>query len=348
MVKRIIASLAVMLTGALLGCQEPHNIRMRFAAMVPGSPEQLVGVDADHRILLCDPETQDVVRVLGSHRGPVRELRVSSEGDYVAAVGADGSCRVWNTASAAAAPLVVSVPGGGDDRGAAAFLDDGAHIACGGTGAVDIVSLRGGTLVRRIPDRHHDILYENSDFQALAKTLQEARILSLDARPGGRHLLVGTDCGAMEIDYLRCRIMWRQKERVGQVATLVRYLPDGEQFVVQDDSGRLTLYAGHKSVWSIRPGESGPGGRGLVGVTAAEFTNDSAYLAALGSDGRFRVLRLSDQKFVQEVAPGKLDTGGLALSPNRGSVWVGSQGNVERFTRLALPREMTAAKVTID
>ncbi|HPD31612.1 MAG TPA: hypothetical protein PLL20_16590, partial [Phycisphaerae bacterium] len=67
--KRIIASLVVMLTGMLLGCQQPHNIRMRFAAMVPGSPEQLVGVDAYHRILLCDPETQDVIRVLGSHRG---------------------------------------------------------------------------------------------------------------------------------------------------------------------------------------------------------------------------------------------------------------------------------------
>jgi WD40 repeat protein len=346
--KRIIASLAIVLTGALLGCQEPHNIRMRFAAMVPGSPEQLVGVDANHRILLCDPETQDVIRVLGSHRGPVRELRVSPEGDYVATVGTAGDCRVWNTASAAAAPLVASVPGGGDDRGAVAFLDDGAHIACGGTGVVDVISLRDGTLVRRIPDRGQDILYEGSDFQALAKTLKEARVLSLDARPGGRHLLVGTDCGAMEIDYLRCRIMWRQKERVGQVATLVRYLPDGEQFVVQDDSGRLTLYAGHKSVWSTRPGESGPGGRGLVGVTAAEFTNDSAYLAALGSDGRFRVLRLSDQKVVQELAPGKLDTAGLALSPGRASVWVGSQGNVERFTRIALPQEMTTPKLTIE
>ncbi len=346
--KRIIASLVVMLTGMLLGCQQPHNIRMRFAAMVPGSPEQLVGVDAYHRILLCDPETQDVIRVLGSHRGSVRELRVSPEGDYIATVGTDGNCRVWNTASSAAAPLILSVPGGGDDRGAAAFLDDGAHIACGGTGVVDIVSLRDGTLVRRIPDRQHDMLYEGSDFQTLGKTLKESRILSLDARPGGRHLLVGTDSGVMEIDYLRCRIMWRQKERVGPIATLVRYLPDGEQFIVQADSCRLTLYAGHKSVWSIRPGESGPGGRGLVKLTAAEFTNDSAYLAALGSDGSFRVLRLSDQKVVQELAPGKLDTAGLALSLERASAWVGSQGNVERFTRLALPREMTSPKVAID
>lgn len=316
--------------------------------MVPGSPEQLVGVDADHRILLCDPDTQDVIRVLGSHRGPVRELRVSSEGDHVATVGTDGHCRVWNTASSAAAPSVFSVPGGGDDRGAAAFLDDGAHIACGGTGVVDIVSLRDGSIVRRIPDHQQDILYEGSDFQTLSKTLKKARFLSLDARPGGRHLLVGTDCGAMEIDYLRCRIMWRQKERAGQIATLVRYLPDGERFIVQDDSGRLTLYAGHKSVWSIRPGESGPGGRGLVNLTAAEFTNDSAYLAALGSDGRFRVLRLSDRKVVQELVPGKLDTAGLALSLEPASVWGGSQGNVERFTRLALPPEMTSPKVAID
>ena len=348
MPKRILTILSLLLAGMLVGCQEPHNIRMRFAAIVPGTPDQLVGVDADHRILLCDPETQDVIRVLGSHRAEVRELRVSPDGNYVATVGADRRCRVWNTGSATASPLVISIPGGGKDRGAATFLNDGAHIACGGTGIVDVVALRGGTRVRRVPDRGQEILYEGSDFQALAEALDEARILSLDARPGGHRLLLGTDRGALEIDYLLCKIVWRQKERVGQIATMVRYLPDGERFVVQDDSGRLTLYAGRKSVWSVRPGEGSRGGRGAVRVTAAEFTNDSAYMTSLCSDGLFRVLRLDDQKTVKELAPGKLDWAGVALSIARGSVWVGSQGNVERFTRLALPKEMTAPKVTIE
>lgn len=343
----LIAGLGVSLIGALSGCQEPHNIRMRFAALVPGTPEQLVGIDAKQRILLCDPQTQEVLRVLGENRAPVRDLRVSADGSHIATVGTDQRCRVWST-TATAAPLTIAVPGAGQESGAVTFLDDGAHLAVGGAAAIDIIALHNGALVRRIPDAQQELLYAESEFQTMAKELAKARIFSLDAQPGANHLLLGTDCGAIEIDYVLCTVVWRQRERVGQAANLVRYLPDGERFVVQDDTGRLTLYANHKSVWSVRPGEGRSGNRRDAGVTAGEFTTDSAYLVALGADGRFRVLRLSDQQCIAELSPGKLDAAGVALSPQAQCAWVGSQGNVERFTRLALPPELTAPKTTIE
>jgi WD40 repeat protein len=327
------------------GCQEPANIRMRFAAMVPGPPEQIVGVDAKHQVLLCDARSQEVVRLLGSPQSPVRELRVSSSGAHVATASADGRCRIWEVASGRPL-LTITIPGAGKDRGAVAIAPGERLLACGGTGGVEVRRLPDGALVRRVPDPQDTMTYKSGPFEELEKVFDDARILSLDMRPTGHCVLLGTDQGVFEIDYLRCNLVWHQRGGPNKVVTLVRYAPNGSDFLVGDDSGALDYYSGHQRTMSLRPGGSGRPGTGPF--TAAEFTRDGAYILLAHSDGAVHFVRLADQKIIASVSPGKLDPCGIAIAPDRRCAWVGSQGNVERFTRLGLPEEMWLKPADIE
>jgi hypothetical protein len=238
---------------------------------------------------------------------------------------------VWHAASSR---LVVAIhlEGGGTDFGAAAFSADGRLVACGGTGAVSIYALPAGTLLRRIPDAEQAILYEGSDFSRLSETLKTARILSLDFKPTGHRLLIGTDRGVFEVDYLRCDMTWRL-EPAAEPATMVRYAPGGSDFIL--NAGKLEYLSNYRPAARIH---AGPAGRGQP-VSAATFTRDGTHLAVLSPDGRFSVIRVSDQKLVMQTSPGKLDGQGVAISTDGRNAWVGSQGNVERFTRIPMPQD---------
>ncbi|NLE59206.1 MAG: hypothetical protein GX616_12655 [Planctomycetes bacterium] len=335
--KRLFAVVSVGWAILAAGCQEPANIRMRFAAMVPGPPEQLVGVDAKHQILLCDAQSQEVVRLLGSPQSPVRELRVSSSGTYVTTASTDGRCRIWEVASGRPL-LALSIPGAGKDRGAVAIAPGERLLACGGTGGVEVRRLPDGAVVRCIPDPHDTMSYKSGPFEELKEVFDNAKVLSIDVRPTGHCVLLGTDQGVFEIDYLRCNLVWQQRGGPTRIVTLVRYAPNGSDFLVGDDAGALEYYSDHKRTMSLRPGASGRPSTGPF--TAAEFTRDGAYLVLLHADSGMSVVRLADQKVISSVAPGKLDSYGIAISPDRRCVWIGSQGNVERFTRLMLAEEL--------
>jgi len=333
------------IAAAATGCTEPHNVRMRLAALVPGSPEHLIGVDGKDQVLLCDSNTLDVVRVVGAYGTAVRELRVSSAGTYVASVGADGRCRIADVASGQTL-ATIRPPGAGDDCGAAAFSASERLVVCGGTGVVEVWSLPGGALVRRIPDADNEALYGSGDFEAVHDVLQESRVLSLDVLPTGPRVLVGTDRGIFEIDYVRCVMTWRQAGEGSQGATFVRYAPSGQDFVMGTPAGTVDYFRDYKRAISFRPG--GSAGRAPGRYATAEFTPDGAYLAILSTDGTFTAVRLADQQVLAQANPGKLDAGGIALSGDGRCAWAGSQGNVERFTRFALPEEMWSKPLELD
>jgi hypothetical protein len=322
---------------AATGCQEAHNIRMRFAAMVPGTSEQLVGVDAKHQVLLCDVRSQEILRVLGSPGCPVRELRVSAAGTYVTAADADGRCHVWDIASGR--PLLsIAMSGAGKERGAVAVAPGERLLACGGAGFIELHSLPDGAMVRRIPDSHASMLYEAGPAEEFTKAMKDAKILSLDISRGGHRVLLGTDQGIFEIDYVQCAVVWQRRLGSNQGVTLVRYTPNGSDFVAGTESGALEYYVDHQPVMGLRPAVNGRPAAGSF--TAIEFTRNGAYFVLLDEQGGLSVVRPKDQKVISSSAPGKLDTQGIALSADQRSAWIGSQGNVERFTRLALIEEV--------
>ena len=325
----------------LAGCQEPQNVRMRFASAIPGHPEKIVGVDARQQVLVCDGRTQEVSQALGTSKAPVRQLRVSPDGAYVAIADETGHCCVWEIATGTPA-FSVALSGGTREDGAIASASDGRHLLCGKLGSIELHALDGKSPIRRIPDREHDELYLGSEFEKSKEAWSQTRILSLDARPTGHLILVGTDRGAFEIDYLLCAIVWRTHAalRPNDAATLVRYGPDENRFTVQWSSGRLECYQDHSLIRSVQPGEGAS--RATIGTrfTAAEFSSEGAYLTLLATDGVFRVVRWSDGEVIASSSPGKMDLNGISLSPDGTTAWIASQGNVERFTRLALPKEM--------
>ncbi len=325
------------------GCQEPHNIRMTCAAHVPSSPEMLAGVDADGRVMLFDPKTQNETRVLGAHGAKVRSLRVSPDGRYLATVGEDARCRIWPI-DHSQKPFIINPDRVGKDSGAIAFSADGRLLACGGAGSVGIYALPDGTRVRTIPEAGKPILYEGGDFAPLAERFKEARILSLDFKPIGHRLLIGTDIGVFEFDYLRSEMTWRN-ERVAGPATLVRYAPNGSDLIVASD--QIDYFSNYRPKFKIAAAGQTALGRNRS-ISCSTFTPDGGHLAILDADGALSVVRLNDQERILKSNPGKMDPNGLAISGDGRTAWVGSQGNVERFTQITMPRATSSGQFALE
>lgn len=345
-----VLSLLPLMSFFIVGCQESHNIRMRWAASIPGDDQHVIGVDAGQQILLFERETQKVLRAVGVHKAGIRALRVHPEGTHVATLGNDGRCILW-TLKGAGDNRVYRVAGAGESAGDVAFTADGRHLFVGGTGAVTMYALNTGQLVRVLPDRKQPELYVGSEFEKQQELWSDARVLALDAKPDSPRVLVGTDNGVFQLDYIHSEITWHVMTGEKDPAMLVRYTPDGEGIFISRRSGKLDYYTNGTRLQSFLPADTR--GRASSGhrFTAVEFNRNGSWLAMLGTDGIFRVIKRSDNRKTWEVAhraaPGKPDVNGIALADDGHDAWVGSQGNVERFTRLTLPEQLwaTAARL---
>ncbi|MEV5750517.1 NB-ARC domain-containing protein [Actinoallomurus sp. NPDC052308] len=328
-------SIVASLDGASLRVWEPlGRVRIvldtaRFSLRaVAISPDGAIiaAAGARRRLVLFDPATGDVTRMVRGPRRGLSQLRFTPDGRSVIGAGPGADVRVWSVATGAP-ERILRLEGPVTDM---TISPDGAWLACVGKSAVTVWSLAtwneaatlptglwgtslaalspdalavfssggGGVYVKTVPDGRHLLHLNLSGF-----------ITAGAAARDGTCILTGDQEGAVVVTDVASEVS--HPLRTGHsdaITTLVA--PAGSDFTISasvDRTARVSLLQADDSV------QSPPRGRSM---RAMDATRTGGFVIALDEDGRITCWTLSNDALVADFRPHGLHIRNLAVDPS--------------------------------
>jgi hypothetical protein len=303
-------------------------------------------------------QPKELVAVLGERKATappaVQGVAFGPDGQVVARVGADGSVRLWDTATLRELPAPAGHTGG---AAALAFAPDGKTLATGGAdGAVHVWDAATGKAVAGLREHKQEVVAlafhpDGKYVASLGKdgtlifwdpaggrgslpfaAIKDLAPISLAFAPDGQTFACGQADGKVRVFSLELKKVTATHTPLAGPVRVLAFSPDGATLLTGGADGTLKLHA-----WDAAHLRERAVLKGHKGVTQAVFSPDGRTLVTGGADRSLKVWeaatgkKLHDQEnLVQGVAH-------LALAPDGRHLAVAGPGPLVYVVRLAGP-----------
>jgi WD40 repeat protein/serine/threonine protein kinase len=238
-----------------------HTGAILSAAYHPDGHRALTGA-ADHRVLLWDLDTGEMLRSFEGHTDWVRSVTFSPNGAQALSASVDGTLILWDIATGA---IMRQMTGHSGAVNQALFLPDGAQaISASDDGTLIVWDLRTGTLVRQL------------------QSADASPIKTVAVSPDGSQALSGDEASRVTLWDLRSGLA--TTTFVGHENTVysAAFSPDG-QTALSGSSDRVVI------LWDISTGRA---------LRRFEGHSDWVWSVAFSPNGRFAISGSEDNKLI--------------------------------------------------
>lgn len=235
-------------------------------------------------IVLYDTFTCQRLRTLVAHRGQVRSICISPDGQRILSCGQDGVVKLWNLASGQA---ITTLSGHSQAATAIAFLSSTSAVSAG-----EDRTLR---------------FWDLASARQIGMTDSPA-VTSLAVSANGRTLLCGMVDGSVTLRPSSVGTpIWNLPGRASPIAS-VAFTPDGLRAMVATRDGEILSCDLARGTPDTLPGKPGP----LCGIA---MLSDSNTLWSAGQDGTLGLWDLGHRALLRTV-PARYSLAAIALCPN--------------------------------
>jgi WD40 repeat protein/DNA-binding SARP family transcriptional activator/energy-coupling factor transporter ATP-binding protein EcfA2 len=268
------------------------------------------GTEGSGTVDIRDARTGESVRSFRGHDGDILDVAFNHDGTLLATTGADGTARIWNTATGDGVHALASQSDNDEWLAGAwgpSFSLDGSLFAAAwpGEGVVRILDLSTGRVIREIRSVPAPWM---TSFDPTSSRIAVASLRS------GKAVVVDVESGNEMFTLEGHRLVLMD----------VAWSPDGTSIAAAGADGRVRILDARTG----SPRFAISGGRGLV--RAIDWSPDSSRLIVGNSDGTANVWLVSEAEPLELVTLSAQDTrkgiSGVAFSPDGTRVMTGDLG----------------------